>query len=155
MSDDNLELIGFAAIMVCIGVLLIPYIFYLITLQKTLQAVSLENRKMKPRMVWLLLIPVFTWVWLFFVVRAISDSLKLEFNKYGVIDDEKPTYDVGFSLAISRCCLIIPILGGFAGLASFVMWIIYWVQINQKKNELINVINNRKSLEPSEKSIFM
>lgn len=154
MSEDNLELIGFAAILVGLSVFLIPYIFYLITLQKTLQAVSPENRQMQPGKVWLLLIPVFTWVWLFFVVKAISDSLKREFNKYGVIDDEKPIYDLGLSLAISRCCFIIPILGGFAGLASFVLWIVYWVRVNDKKKELINVINNR-NLGPGERSIFI
>jgi len=154
MNDYDLELLGLSAFLVAVGIFLIPYIFYLISLQKALQTVSPENRKMQPGLVWLLLIPVFNWVWMFFVAEAISTSFKREFNKYGVLEVERPTYDLGLTLAILQCCFIIPVLGGFAGLACFVIWIIYWVKVSQKKNELVNVINNRK-LEPGEKSIFM
>jgi hypothetical protein len=54
-------MVGFVA---CI-IWLIPTIFYLKTLQDTLKEISVENRRMPPPNVWLLLIPLFNLVWAF------------------------------------------------------------------------------------------
>ena len=37
-------------------IFLVPYIFFLLTLQNTLKAISYENRKMPPANVWLMLL---------------------------------------------------------------------------------------------------
>ena len=58
--------------------LLLPTIFYLITLQKALEAISVQNRQMPPGQVWLSLIPLFNFVWMFFVVNKIAESFQLE-----------------------------------------------------------------------------
>jgi len=147
-SDYYIAIFRLTVLLIGIAIFVV-YIFYLISLQKVLEAVSPENRTMQPWQVWLLIIPVFSWVWMFFVAKAIAVSLRQEFNKYGVYEVEKPTYDLGLTLAILRCCIIVP----FAGLVTIVVWIMYWMHVNQKKQELKNVINNRK-LGQEEKSIF-
>ena len=62
----GLGMMGIAFIV--FAVLLVPMIFYLLTLQKALNRCSPECRAMNPGMVWLMLIPLFNVVWQFFIV---------------------------------------------------------------------------------------
>jgi hypothetical protein len=139
--DDDLSFL-FGIILV--AGLLISTIFYLLTLQKALQTVSRENRKMAPGLVWLLIIPFFRWVWNFFVANAIANSFDKEYKKYGLFQDKRPTYELGFSLAMLECCLIVPVFNVFALAAALVVWIIYWIKVNEHTNELLNVARNLK-----------
>ena len=54
------------------GILLIPKIFYCLTLQKCLTRCSPQCRTLVPGQVWLLLIPLFDLVWHFIVVTRVS-----------------------------------------------------------------------------------
>jgi hypothetical protein len=147
LGFQELLLIGIIGMATCI----IPFIFYLITLQDALKAVSPENRRMAPANVWLLFIPLFNAIWIFFVVDAIASSFKQEYDKYGIFSEGKPTYGIGLAMAIIQICsVVIP----FAGLAWFVCWIIYWVKVNECKNEIINIHQNT-NLPDREKSIFL
>ncbi len=65
-------------VLLLLVLLLIPTIFYFISLQKALEAVSEQNRLMPPGQVWLSLIPIFNFVWMFFVVNRIAGSFQLE-----------------------------------------------------------------------------
>jgi len=118
----TLMLIGFA-------VLLVPAIFYLLTLQKALNRCSPENRAMNPPMVWLMLIPLFNIVWHFLVVLNLAKSLGAEFQKRGMSEDPKPGQTIGLVMCILACCGIIPILGVLCSLVAFVCWILYWLKI--------------------------
>lgn len=116
---------------------LTPMIFYMLTLQNTLKQVSVENRKMPPEQIWLLLIPLFGTIWHFIVVNRIADSLKYEFIKRNLpTDEDRPGATLGIAFCILNCCCIIPILNYFAGLASLICWIIYWSKINGYKSKL-------------------
>lgn len=55
-----------------IGILLLPQIFFLMTLQNTVKEVSVENRTIQPCQVWLTFIPLFGIFWQFFMVYKIS-----------------------------------------------------------------------------------
>ena len=55
-----------------IGILLLPQIFFLMTLQNTVKEVSVENRTIQPSQVWLTFIPLFGIFWHFFMVYKIS-----------------------------------------------------------------------------------
>ncbi len=124
-------------ILIAIAIGLIPVIFYLLTLQKTLKAVSPENRKMPPSNVWLVLIPFFGLVWQFIIVNRIADSLKAEFEKRNIkVEEDRPGYSIGLAYCILYCCGIIPFLGILAAIAGLVCWIIYWVKIADYKNKL-------------------
>ena len=128
-------------ILIAIAIALIPMIFFLITQQNTLKAVSPELRKMSPGNVWLQLIPLFGMVWQFMVVSAIADSLKAEYAKRNIpVQEDRPSYGIGLTYCILFVCGIIPFLGGLASLGGLVCWIIYWVKIAEYKNKLAAMV---------------
>jgi hypothetical protein len=99
---------------------LIPAIFFLIAQQKALAVVHPENRRMRPGLVWLQLIPLFNYFWAFVVVRRIADSFAKQYAAYqndsilGVVDEEalkvvgkRPTYAVGLAYCILLPCLVL------------------------------------------------
>jgi len=99
-----------------IAIMLIPAIFYCLTLQKALNRVSPENRAMQPGMVWLLFIPLFNIVWNFFVVLNMAKSLGAEFKKRNIPADA--------------------VINWFSGIATLVCWIMYWVKVSAFSNKL-------------------
>lgn len=132
---------GLTVAFIVMGIALIPIIFFLLTLQNTLKAVSPQNREMPPGQVWLQLIPVFHYVWQFINVNNIAKSLEKEYRSRGIQTEPKPTYNIGLAYCILVCCSIIPGINIFTGLAAFICWIIYWVQVNNHKNKLAQLPN--------------
>lgn len=130
------EIIIVAAV---VGVLigLLPMIFFLLTLQNTLKAVSPERRRMPPGQVWLVFIPLFGIVWIFIIVNRIADSLADEFISRNMqVAEARPGYGIGMAYCVLSVCSVIPFLGAFASLAALVCWIIYWVKIAGYKKQL-------------------
>ncbi|MFT3751022.1 MAG: hypothetical protein QM768_22100 [Agriterribacter sp.] len=141
-SDSLYYLLGFSVLGILL-ISLIPAIFFLLTLQKTLNAVSPENRSMQPTQVWLLLIPVFNIVWIFITVTRIADSIKNECSRLSIPTAEsRPTYGIGLVMSILWICGIIPVAGMIASLAGLICWIIYWVKVNDYKNIIISNQDN-------------
>jgi hypothetical protein len=126
----------FMIVLITVAILLIPFIFYLITLQNTLKAISPENRKMEPGMVWLLFIPLFCIIWNFIVVNRIADSIQAELHKKGINATERPAYNVGIAMCIIFCTTWIPLLGSVAAIGGLICWIIYWVKISEFKKTI-------------------
>lgn len=102
------------------AVLLVPMIFYLLTLQKALNRCSPESRAMQPGMVWLMLIPLFNLVWQFFVVINMAKSLGAEFQKRGIAEDPNPGQTLGLVMCVANL---------ICGPVGLICWIIYWVKI--------------------------
>ena len=116
---------------------LIPLIFYLLTIQNTLYAISSENRKMQPGQVWLSLIPLFGLVWQFIIVNRLADSLKDEFVSKNIkIDEERPGIGIGLAYCILFACSVIPFVGFVTVIGGLICWIIYWSKINDYKIKL-------------------
>jgi len=115
--------------LVLFAILLIPAIFYLMTLQKTLNRCSPENRAMNPGLVWLMFIPFFNLIWHFMIVLNMTKSLAAEFQKRGLAEEPKPGQNLGLAMCILACTGIIPILGALGSLGALVCWILYWVKI--------------------------
>lgn len=134
----NFSVIEIILIVLVFGVTsILPMIFYLLTLQNTLNEVKHENRKMQPKQVWLTLIPLFGIVWHFIVVNNIADSLKKEFQQQNInVEEERPGIGVGLAFCTLACCSIIPFLGFLTSVAALICWIIYWVKISNYKAEL-------------------
>jgi hypothetical protein len=129
----------FIILLVCFTILifLIPFIFYLITLQNTLKTISPENRKMAPANVWLLFIPFFNWIYQFIVVNNIADSIRAEALVKSVpLEESRPGASVGIAMCVLQICSIIPVFGTLASLGFIVCWIVYWVKINSYKKLL-------------------
>jgi hypothetical protein len=115
--------------LIVFAIMLVPAIFYLLTLQKALNRCSPENRAMAPGMVWLMLIPLFNIVWHFFVVINIAKSLGAEFRQRGIAEEAEPGKQLGLIMCILACCGIIPLLGVLCSLGALVCVILYWIKI--------------------------
>lgn len=120
-------------VLIIFAIALLPTIFFLLTLHRTLEEVSIENRLMPAGQVWLAIIPIFGWIWMFIIVSRMADSLQKEFALRGVETKEaRPGYSVGLAYCILTICGFIP----FATLAALICWIVYWVNIADFKNQL-------------------
>jgi len=108
----------------------LPAVFYLLTLQKALARCSQQARTTSPESVWLMLIPLFNLVYQFILVINVSKSLGNEFARRGIANADP---ELGKSLGIAACVLnvgsVIPLLGIPLAIAGLVCWIIYWVKI--------------------------
>jgi hypothetical protein len=78
---------------------LIIQVFYLLTLQRALNRCSPQNRTMAPELVWLQIVPFFSYVWMFFNVLAIGRSLENEFLSRGG-GTHRPGQTLGLTTAI-------------------------------------------------------
>jgi len=103
-------------------------IFYILTMQKALGLAGERHQKMKPAMVWLMLIPLFNLVWHFFVVKHVSDSIKSWAAENGK-SVEDAGYTIGLIACIAQCCGLIPLINVLAGPVALVCFIIWWVKI--------------------------
>ncbi|PVD53752.1 hypothetical protein DC498_04380 [Terrimonas sp.] len=129
---------------------LVPAIFFVLTLQKTLNVISPESRRMRPGQVWLLLIPFFNLVWLFITVSRIADSIKNESMRLHITTDEgRPTYGIGLIMCIFYVTgsilyqlRFIPLTGAIFSLAGIICWILYWIKVNDYKNLILSNKDN-------------
>ncbi|MEO6730564.1 MAG: hypothetical protein ABIN01_05060 [Ferruginibacter sp.] len=132
---------------------LIPTVFYISTLQKALEAVSDENRRMPPGQVWLLLIPLFNFIWMFVVVNKIAESFNAECSLLNIPTDEtNPTQGIGNTKNIFRLCTMIPVIGLLAGIGYLVCWIMHWIKVNEYRNLIL--ANKDNLILEAEKGIF-
>jgi hypothetical protein len=116
---------------------LIPFILYLVMLQRTMQMVSPDLRKMTPGQVWLIFIPVFGIVWNFLMVGYIADSVSAELQRRNLPQtEERAGYGPGLTMCILNVCGIIPFIGSFIALVGLVFWIVYWVKMSGYKRQL-------------------
>lgn len=133
-----------------IPVFLLPAIFFLLTLQKTLNAISPENRRMPASNVWLMFIPLFNIVWQFIVVDKIAQSITAECARLNIpVTDPKPTYNIGLAWNICNLVTFIPFIGSLAALVTFIL---YWVKVSEYKNLII--ANKDNFLLDAEKNIL-
>ena len=123
----GVSFIGFFFII--FAILILPMVFFLLTQQRALSKCSPANRTMTPGLVWLQIIPFFGFIWQFFVVLALANSLESEFAARRIPEEPKPGQSIGLAMCITRVCTVIPFLGIFAAIASLVLWIVYWVKI--------------------------
>lgn len=86
------------------------------------------HRKQTPALCFLLLIPIFSVVWSFFVHPKVAESLK----SYFVSTEDNTVGDCGASLALWMCicaaCSWVPILGPISAIASLVLAILFYVK---------------------------
>lgn len=123
-------------ILVVLLIALIPYCIYLKNLQDLLEEISTENRQVPSSNVWLMLIPLFNYVYGFILYPKITDSIRNEMEARGASESGDYSRGIGLSLPILRVSGIVPVIGGLAGLGWIVMWIIFWVKTAEYKSRL-------------------
>jgi|ERR1700674_4565854 hypothetical protein len=114
------------------GLLFVPAVLYLRTLQRALERCSPESRTMSPGKVWLLFVPLFNLIWQFLVVTKLAKSLHNEFTRRSLPNSEStlaPGRVVGLAMCISTLVSLVPLIAPVASIAGFVCWIVYWVKI--------------------------
>jgi len=114
----------------------LPGVFFLATLQKTLNRCSENNRTLPPRLVWLTMIPIFGAVWAFVVVQNVARSLKREFEDRDRSINLMPGQRIGLAMCILWLFSLVPFLWLAAVVPALICWIIYWVQISNFSFEL-------------------
>jgi len=128
----------FVIILIFIGIGLTISILFLLTIQNTLKEIKSTNRTVEPSNVWLMLIPIFNYIYGFILYPKISQSLKNEFEFRGLTENGDFGRSLGMALPILSLISFVPIIGGIAGFANLIIWIIYWAKISALKNTLIN-----------------
>jgi hypothetical protein len=112
-----------------LGLILLPYIFYLISLKTVVERCSRECRALSPGQVWLLLIPIFNLGWHFVVVDRIATTIATELRSRGRQTEMQPGKGIGLAMCILTASTIIPVLGVLTAIAAVICWILYWVKI--------------------------
>lgn len=120
------------------ALIIVPFIYYIIMLQQTMKIISVENRKMPPHSVWLLLIPIIGSFYHFYVVIKLGESLALEFRDRNIPSSEsQPGTNLGITMCLLFLASVIPYLGFLFAIAGLICWIMYWGKINSFKNLLL------------------
>jgi hypothetical protein len=134
----NMTTIGLPELLILfvIGLLLLPSIFFLRTLQKALNRCAPESRTMTPAHVWLMLIPLFNIVWQFIVVFRVASSLGNEFRRRKIPAEAEPGQSIGLASSVLLLTSFLPVIGLLTGIAGVVYWIVYWVKIANYSSRL-------------------
>jgi hypothetical protein len=111
--------------------MLVPGVFYILTLRSTLLKCAPESRTIDPGKIWLLLIPIFNLGWHFVVVLSMGTSLRNECARRGIrTKDPEPGKMLGLATCILLACCFVSPFGLFLALAGLNCWIIYWIRIS-------------------------
>jgi hypothetical protein len=93
-------------------------VWFFMTTYKVLNACSPRNRDMEPGMVFLMFIPLFSVIWIFFIIFRISSSLEKEFRSRGLPRDGDFGATLGLWGIISNLLCCAPV-----GIILNIMWL--------------------------------
>ena len=125
---------------IVLGIFLLPWFFFLLNLQTTLNRVSDRNRAMPAGYVWLNFIPVFNLGWFIYTVTKVRDSVRAEYASRGWRTEGDFGYNVGLAAGILAIVSFVigwvPVLGWGVAVAEIICWIVYWLKTAELKNRL-------------------
>jgi hypothetical protein len=123
-AGAGIAAIVLTALLMMLVLCAIPAILAFVVLSR----VPVEHRKQTPGLAFLLLIPLFSLIWAFFVHPKVAESLQSYFAAKG----DTSVGDCGAAIALWLCicavCALVPLLGMFCGLASLILLIIFYVK---------------------------
>lgn len=141
--DGGGMMVFLSVMIVVVLIVLAIVILFLLTLQRTLERVSPDLRKMSPGLVWLFFIPYFNMIWSFIVVNKFSESVGAEFQRRNIQTfEEKPGFSIGMAwaslnlLAFLLAFADIPFIAFMINISGFICWILFWVKASKLKREL-------------------
>ncbi|AXE29547.1 hypothetical protein DK842_06305 [Chromobacterium phragmitis] len=136
-EDDILTLIAGMGIMamLMIGILaLIAQVFYFLTLHKTMDAVSEQNRPFTGALIWLGLIPLLGLVWWMVYILLLSTSIKKDLSARQIPGDGG--FGITLALVILQGLCFIPYLNLLVFIPMIVLWIIHWTKMAALRKQL-------------------
>lgn len=126
----------FLIALIVLAVAILIAVLYLKNLQDTLLECAPKNRLVPAVNVWLMFIPLFNLIYPFILYPKISGTLKLEFADRNAVQQGDYGKGIGTAMAVLGLCGMIPVIGGFIGIASLVLFIIFWSKMAGFKNLL-------------------
>ena len=138
LSGDEAALIA-GLIMFIVITLAISFAILIVIcalLHSALARVPREHRTMEPGLVWLLLIPLFSLIWNFFVFLRIPESYKNYFTAQGRTDVGDCGRGVGLGYAICGALAIVPCVNYLAAPVAVVLLIIFLVKVFGLKGQI-------------------
>jgi len=127
-------LLFFFFIMFLVGLAIAVVIAYLIF--SCYQRIPARHRQMEPWQVWLMLIPLFNLVWVFFVFPKLGKSYQSYFAEQGRTDVGDCGEKVGLWYAICVVLSCIPCVNYIAGPAALILLIIFLVKVLTLKGQI-------------------
>lgn len=126
MFDAN----GFAVTLILLGILLLPRIFYLMTMHRAISRCAPGSRSMSPGLVWLGMVPVVYLFWDFLVVFMTSSSLEREYKaRNRPLAGSYPALAPGIAFCVLNLVGWIPFINLLITPVSLILWIVFWVKI--------------------------
>ena len=138
--------------------LLAVFVLYLRTWSATLRLTRAHHGN-SPRVVWLLVIPVFNLGWQFYLLSATTRGIKGRFRELGE-DPGDSGFGVGLAYQVSFCLMALTnlvrgqdghqagVFLGLFGLAALVTWVIYWVRLT-RFNRVMTAAASAPNFTPS------
>lgn len=112
---------------------------------RAVSVISPLSRKLTASDVWFQLIPVFNFYWSFVVVNRLSASFAEEFDRLQIAHNELyPTRALGIATILLYFVSLIPVseVKITAGIAWFVCFLFYWVQIQKCRKIILDHQDN-------------
>lgn len=120
---------------VVLGILVLPWFFFLLNLHTLLERVSPQNRAMPPAHVWLNFIPLFSLGWYLYTVHQVRDSVRAEYRARGWPLDQDFGYNLGLASGVLGVASFfmgwVPLIGWACSIGAFVCWIMYWLKTHE------------------------
>lgn len=135
------DLVTGGALLIGLGIMIVPAILFLVTLTQAMSVVSPGNRKFAPGLVWLTLIPYAGQIWMIFVAKLLAESLQNEGRERRI--------DVGDGAMVNglvyACLMVVSTLLSYIAPSIVIGFVIinlfsfigYWVQIAKIKKLLL------------------
>lgn len=125
---DLLDMLWFVLFLGGLPILII----WLTIMNRALDQVSHDLRRMEPGAVWLCLIPLFGLVWQFLVLNAVAEGIARELQVRNLFPKEpKPGYGIGLTGCILISCSIIPYAGVGLSIIGLIIMIVHMAKISE------------------------
>lgn len=129
----------FYSILALIPIILLLFtiaILFIRSIHQLYQNANPEFRTIEPIMTWLLMLPLFNFVWMFVVLRSVQQLLYQELRIRNIVFEGDRLYNIGVVLGVSNIFILFPYVRWVSIPTSLVLFIIYWSQILKYKRLL-------------------
>lgn len=111
------------------------YIFWFLKANKNIKE---ENQKIKKNEILLLLIPVFSFFWIFYVITKLNQSIFKEITDRNILEKEYKNHKISLSSGFIYVSVFIPLISYFA----LFFFLIDNIMLRQRIRSFHKLINN-------------